>query len=44
MPIKTLIESGLLKMDYHKVVVSIGGRADSTEETKLYKALRVRNL
>ena len=41
MPIKDLINGGLLRMPYHKLVISIGGSPDSTAETKLYKSVRV---
>ena len=39
--IRDLIQSGHLRMSHYKLVISIGGRPNSLDETKLWKALRV---
>ena len=39
--IKDLLNAGLLRMTHHKVIIAIGGRPKSTDETKLWKSLRV---
>ena len=39
--LKSILESGLLRMPHHKLVFTIGGAYDSTEETKLYKSAKV---
>ena len=39
--IRDLIQSGHLRMSHYKLVISIGGRPNSLDETKLWKAVRV---
>ena len=43
-PLKTLLTSNVIQMDFHKLVIAIGGPPNSIAETKLWKSIRVSHL